>query len=553
MTTAAAPAPETPALAITPIAAVVPLSDLYPSPTNPRKHFDGIEELAASLTEKGVDIPLIVRTRDSAQGRLEVVDGERRYRAAHYAGLQFVPVILRDHLTDADVLALQLENAMQRRDLTPLEEARGIKALIKSAKATAAEIAKSLSRSERFVADRLRLLTLTPELQQLLDQGRIGVDHADLLSKLTPEQQARASSPGTMRQWGGRVDVGGLWDEQGRTLDLEPEGDELKAAQKADPYRRLKVATVKELARWIADHVRFDVDQMAKAAPLEFEHVKGQVEAANAKVGGRGKKVVYITHSHQLTDEVKKEGERTYGPASWKRADDTIGTSRDGKGKRIDSMPCEHSVLGVVVAGRDYQRAFQVCVAKDLCRVHWGSEIREKEKRAKLRASGQGDKANARENRQREKEADAEKRREADRRTVNALYRRVYPALSEAVLAATPAANSPAGVAFLWDESQGVGAPKMPKAIVTVDDLVGHLVRESVEREKPNKVDASWTNHQHELDDLLDLAKRFGVDGNAIVDAEKKAIAHEAKAAAKSTTVPPAKKAAAKGKAAKKR
>ncbi len=525
-----------------PLAAVVPLSDLYPSPSNPRKHFDGLNELALSIGRKGVIQPLVVRTRETAQGRLEVVDGERRYRAAQQAGLMVVPVILRDELTDAEVLELQLENAIQRSDLTPLEEARGFKALLKSnpSKYSAAYIADRISRSERYVVDRMRLLDLRPALQSLLDAGRIGVAHAELLAKLTPDDQERAADPGSVD--GYRRKTGGLWAGEESTLDFDELND--TPDRKADPYAGLKVVTVKELEAWIARHVRFDVERMAATAPLEFGRVAGQVATAAAQPG-RKKKHIAITHDHHLADAVRDPSERVYGPRSWKRADGTVASVLDDRGRKVDAKTCEHSVLGLVTVGPEYGTAFQVCIARDVCTVHWGAEIKAKAKTKKLIETGQGAKVAAQAKTQRDKEAEAAKRREDERKAVNALYRRVYPALAEAVLGAIPAANSPAGLDFLWEECDQLGA-KRPKTITTPDDLVRHFVQQTIEREKPSKTESSWINHRHELDIMTQLAALFGVDHAALVASAKQAIADEAPAPAKATKAAKAPKPAGK-------
>lgn len=527
---------------VAPLAAVVPLTDLYPSPSNPRKHFDGLNELALSLSRKGVEIPLIVRRRPTAQGDLEIVDGERRYKAALQAGLQFMPVIHRDQMSDADVLEMQLENALQRSDLTPLEEARGIKALIKSAAATPAEIAKRMSRSERFIADRIRLLELVPELQQLLDQGRIGIEHAERLAKLTKDQQKTALASGN----DGRT--GGLWADEGDTLDFDTQNE-------ADPYAGLKVVTVKELEAWIARHVRFDVDRMAETAPLEFAAVKRQVDLATAKPGRR-KPVIEITHDHHLRDDVKDPARRVYGPMSWRRADGTVYV--DDRGKEQTAKTCEASVLGVVAVGPEYGTAFQVCIARDTCQVHFGSEIREREKNRKLRESGDGAKANAREAKSRDRQAEQQKRAEAERKADNLLYRRAYPKISARITEAVKAApvTSLAVLGYLWNVC--THGQKLPKEITTIEALVRARVAQSLKNQAPAGArDDAYTNHNYALQRVTAVATQFGVDLKPQLAATKAEIAAEAKAVAKaapaSADAKPTAKKAAKTKAAKKR
>lgn len=537
MSTATA-SPVAPPEGAAPLAAVVPLTDCYPSPSNPRKHFHALPELALSITKKGIIQPLVVRARETAQGRLEVVDGERRYRAALQAGLQFVPVIFRDELTDSEVLELQIENALQRADLTPLEEARGFKALLSSnrAKYSPAYIADRISRSERFVVDRMRLLDLLPALQQLLDQERIGVAHAELLAKLTTADQARAMDPS-----GHRGRTGGLWAGEESTLDFDELNEEPDRAR--DPYAGLKVVTVKELEAWIARHVRFDVDRMAETAPLEFATVAGQVATAAAKVG-RGKKVIHITHDHHLADEVKDPAQRVYGPRSWKRADGTVASVLDGRGKRIDAKTCEASVLGLVTVGPEYGTAFQVCIARDTCKVHWGAEIREKEKREQLRAAGKGDQANKREQKERDRYAEQQKREAAERQAANALYRRIYPTLATAIGDAVPPATAVAALAYVWKRC--THGDKMPKEVTTADALVRALVAQEIGNEAPRgRDDDTYTTHAYALQRLTGLAESFGVDVKPLIATAKSEIATEAKAAARAAPAAGAKAKAA--------
>lgn len=525
----------------TPLAAVVPLTDLYPSPSNPRKHFDGIDDLAASIAKKGVVLPLLVRTRDTAKGRLEIIDGERRYQASQRAGVQFVPVILRDDLSDAEVLELQIENALQRDGLTPLEEARGFRALVKSnpSKYSAAYIADRISRRERYVVDRMRLLDLIPDLQQLLDQERIGVAHAELLAKLTPEDQGRALDPG-----GARGRTGGLWVGEESTLDFDERNDD--PDRSADPYAGLKPCTVKELEAWIARHVRFDVDRMAETAPLEFARVQGQVAAA-ALAPGRGKKVIHITHDYHLADEVRDPANRVYGPRSWKRADGTVGTSTDARGKTIDSPACEHSVLGLVVIGPEYGTAFQVCIARDRCTTHWKAEIAAKKKTEKLKASGKGDEVAAREKKARDDYASRQAREEAQKVEDRAVYARMHGPLVAALRAAvTPVTIDDALFAFLWHRTtHGAKLPTVP-----AEERVLALVLDAISAPKPNTY---WP--QGDISNAQRVAKFFGVDGVSLEKSARAAVKAEAKAAAKAkakSAETPAKTVPA-GKAAKKR
>lgn len=393
------------------------ITDLLPSPLNPRQHFEDLDDLASNIRLHGVLVPLLVRRgpKGSRADKLEIVDGERRFRAAKLAGnVEQLPVVERE-LADDQVLEIQLLSAIQRQALTPLEEARGYRALIDSNKAkySAAYIADRIGRTERYVWDRMKLLDLIPEAQGVLDRDQILVSHAEILAKLKPEDQRRALGIDEDDTEYFDVPEGGLWRRDvGWGLDLDDEEEaevhfetqaERKAAEKAaaarrkaNPFRNLKPVSVPELQAWVDKHVRLDVPHAATAAPLDFGPLATRVEAAQAQPGRR-KKVVAITHDNFVDPDARDEKERTFGPKSWKRADGSTKTTMlwTSRGRELrDSPTCEHSVLGVIAVGRDRGQAFEVCIARDRCQVHWKAEIAEREKNAKLRAKGQGGRAN---------------------------------------------------------------------------------------------------------------------------------------------------------------
>lgn len=393
----------------------VKLDVLRPSPLNPRKRFDeaSLQELADNIAKNGVIVPLIVRRVD---GKGEIIDGERRYRAATIAKAPGVPVIFKDDLTDGEVIEIMLLNQIQRQDLTPLEEAQGFKALIDSnpAKYSAAYIGDRIGRTETFVLDRIRLTKLIPILKTLLDAERILVGHAELLCRLKPEDQERAVAFESANRW--KAGHEGLWQTEHAGLDFygNDEGPEEPPSAK-NLYRGLKPVTVKELDAWIKRHVRFDVEHMAAAVPLEFGQVAKDVEHANA-LPGRGKKVIAITHDYRVDDEAKDPTERTYGSQSWERA--------DGKEK---SKTCDYSVLGVIVAGRGQGTTLQVCVNRDKCAVHFGKVIKEREKNQKLRQAGKGGQANQNEAAARAKEEAKRKADQEERQRQQAAWEKLEP------------------------------------------------------------------------------------------------------------------------------
>ena len=160
---------------------------LHPNPNQPRKRFspDGLEELAASIREHGVLQPLTVRKVD---GSFELVSGERRLRAARMAGLSEVPCIVIDVDGGCSSLLARVEN-LQRRDLDFLEEAMALDRLIHTYDLSQEEAARRIGKSQSAVANKLRLLKLSPRLLDRLRQNGLTERHARALLRLETEEQ----------------------------------------------------------------------------------------------------------------------------------------------------------------------------------------------------------------------------------------------------------------------------------------------------------------------------------------------------------------------------
>lgn len=158
---------------------------IAPDPGNTRKYADPdkLRELAASIKQHGVIQPITVRP--DADGYV-VVCGHRRYHATQIAGLTQIPAIIRN-LTPDEVLEVQVLENLQREDISPIDEAHAFESLLK--KESIDWLASRIGKSKRYVHDRLRLATLVPAAQQLVNDGVLPIGHATLLSKLTPEQQ----------------------------------------------------------------------------------------------------------------------------------------------------------------------------------------------------------------------------------------------------------------------------------------------------------------------------------------------------------------------------
>lgn len=156
----------------------LPIADLRPNPRQPRQRFDdeALRALADSIREHGLLQPLLVS--ESPDGGYSIVAGERRWRAARLAGFETVPAIVRERVDDQRDLELALVENLQRRDLTPLEEARAFEQLRADGGLSQAEIAERVGIDRSTVANALRLLKLPPEVQEIAEAGRITAGHA---------------------------------------------------------------------------------------------------------------------------------------------------------------------------------------------------------------------------------------------------------------------------------------------------------------------------------------------------------------------------------------
>lgn len=160
----------------------IPIERLHPNPDQPRRSFDPatLEELAGSIREKGVLQPLIVRPAPAGDGGYQIVAGERRWRAAQMAQLHEVPALVRD-LDDTEVLEVAIIENVQRADLNPIEEAAGYRQLMERFGHTQEALARALGKSRSHLANLLRLLSLPPEVQDHLREGRLSAGHARAL------------------------------------------------------------------------------------------------------------------------------------------------------------------------------------------------------------------------------------------------------------------------------------------------------------------------------------------------------------------------------------
>lgn len=161
-------------------AIMVPVSKVEPRADQPRKSFDeeAMQELADSISRFGMIQPITVRKLEG--GYYQIIAGERRWRASRLAGLNEVPVRVIE-ADDRRAMELALVENLQREDLNPIEEARGFRVLMEEYGMTQEEAAKSVGKSRPAVANSLRLLSLSPELMALVENGDISAGHARAL------------------------------------------------------------------------------------------------------------------------------------------------------------------------------------------------------------------------------------------------------------------------------------------------------------------------------------------------------------------------------------
>ncbi|WP_404415702.1 ParB/RepB/Spo0J family partition protein [Marinospirillum sp.] len=169
----------------------LPIEKLRPGRYQPRRdmHPEALEELAASIRQQGIMQPVVVRPTGT---EFEIIAGERRWRAAQLAELEFIPALVRD-VSDRDVIALALIENLQREDLNPLEEALALQRLQKEFELTQQQVAEAVGKSRSSITNLLRLLNLHKDVRRLLEHGDLEMGHARALLSLDENKQLEAA------------------------------------------------------------------------------------------------------------------------------------------------------------------------------------------------------------------------------------------------------------------------------------------------------------------------------------------------------------------------
>lgn len=246
--------------------------EIRPNPHQPRKTFDpeGLEELRDSIRNHGLLQPVVVRR--SADG-YELIAGERRWRAARLAGLDRVPALIKEDVSDGDMLELALVENVQRRDLDALEKARGYQRLMEHLSLTQDQVAQKVGLKRATVANHLRLLDLPEDLQGALTRGLITMGHARALLGVEGEE-AQAALLGVIVRDGLSV----------RQTEARVRGastaDSTAADGESPPQQRAAVAEPAEgpIAPWVTDlQRRMQIHLGTKVQLQNREGFKGKI------------------------------------------------------------------------------------------------------------------------------------------------------------------------------------------------------------------------------------------------------------------------------------
>jgi len=193
-----------------PIGQVIPIEDIDPNPRQPRQVMGDLSELVASIREKGILEPILVRPLGS---RFQIIAGERRYRAACEVGLGEVPCIVRD-CSDAEVMEIALVENLQRKDLTPFEEADGLRTLAEAYGYTHEKMAEKLGKSRTSITETLSLAAMPDPVREVC---RL----ADIRSKSLLLQVVRQSDPQKMMAMLDRIQREGATRDDARRIAKE--------------------------------------------------------------------------------------------------------------------------------------------------------------------------------------------------------------------------------------------------------------------------------------------------------------------------------------------
>jgi len=261
-----------------------PVENLTANPRNPRRAFTEAElnDLTASIKERGIIQPIVVRPLRGKEEHFEIIAGERRWRAAQRAGLHQVPIAIVE-ATDAQALEFAIIENVQRADLNPIEEASGYVALMEEFNHTQEDVAQIVGKSRSHVANTLRLLNLPEPVKEMLRQGKLTSGHARLLLKqpnaveIALEIVARGMSVRQVEEWG---------REEGKQQAREV----MREGRLPWKTKPVKDADTRALEKRVSDALGLEVSVDHKASGAGTLHIKygdlDQLDAVLRKLEG---------------------------------------------------------------------------------------------------------------------------------------------------------------------------------------------------------------------------------------------------------------------------
>jgi ParB family transcriptional regulator, chromosome partitioning protein len=229
---------------------LVPIEQITANPDQPRRSFDpeALQELAASLKQRGVLQPLIVRPHPQDKGLYQIVAGERRWRAAQMAQLHDIPVIIRE-MSDTEVLEVAIIENIQRADLNAIEEAASFRQLMDRFGHTQERLAEALNKSRSHIANLLRLLSLPDSVQDMVKAGKLSAGHARALitAQNAPQLAQKIVEKGLS-----------VRDTEEMVRNLDQSGT--KPARKSSARTQDKDADTRALEADLSAHLKMKVD-----------------------------------------------------------------------------------------------------------------------------------------------------------------------------------------------------------------------------------------------------------------------------------------------------
>jgi ParB family chromosome partitioning protein len=348
----------------------LPLAMLTESKTNPRRVFEenSLKELAETVRTKGVYSPLLVRPIGDRS--FEIVFGARRFRAAQMAEVATVPVRIKN-LTDAEVLEAQLIENLQRRDVHPMEEANGFRALLnlEEPKYSIEQIAGKTGKSPAYVAARLKLTDLAPVVVDAFYREEIGVGHALLLAKFQPGQQEQALNACFKEDWSGGGQKAKRIILPVRNLQFWIESNVLLILKLA-PFDKRDAQLVPAAGSCVdcpkrTGHNKLLFSELGKQdACTDPTCYQGKVDAHVAKAVAAKPKIVQISTAYGQ----QKDGSATLPRNKYTEIRPQKPASKE-EAVRPEFKTCKYTTEAIVSDGIDKGELRKVCTQAD-CPVH---------------------------------------------------------------------------------------------------------------------------------------------------------------------------------------